>query len=116
MRCFVQLGAAERHGRQAARKASPDDGVVAGTPQLTTTDAQGASCSWIVAATAFREGTLYVDVLVQGTAGDQHPSRSVVIPIRIGATATAAPMPCQTDRARYAATGLQHLGRGECRL
>jgi hypothetical protein len=52
---------------------------------LTTSSADGVARTWTVAATAFNEGTLYLSVLVQGMAGDQHPARNLVIPIRIGA-------------------------------
>ncbi len=62
-------------------------GLEAGTPQLTTNPADGARRSWTLTATAFDEGSLYLDVLVQGTAGDQHPARNLVIPVRIGSTA-----------------------------
>jgi hypothetical protein len=64
------------------------EGLQAGTPQLTAGSPDGAQRSWTVAATAFNEGTAYLSVLVTGTAGDQHPARNLLIPIRIG---TAAP-------------------------
>ncbi len=76
------------------------DGVEAGTPQLTTSSADGGAHTWTVTATAFNEGTLYLSVLVQGTAGDQHPARNLVIPIRIGAeppTRLAASVQPTTD-------------------
>jgi hypothetical protein len=60
------------------------DGLQAGTPQLITGSPDGAQRSWTVAATAFNEGTAYLSVLVTGTAGEQHPARDLLIPIRIG--------------------------------
>ena len=66
-----------------------DDGIVIGTPQPTSSSADGAQGTWTVAATAYKEGTLYLGVLAQGTVGDQHPSRELVIPIRIGVAASA---------------------------
>jgi hypothetical protein len=69
----------------------PGLGVQAGTPQLTTSSADGGARTWNVAATAFNEGTLYLSVLVQGTAGDQHPARNLVMPIRIGTESPTTP-------------------------
>ena len=67
---------------------NPGHGVQAGTPQMTTNSADGATCTWNVTAIAFDQGTLYLSVLVQGTTGDQHPARNLVIPIRIGIETT----------------------------
>jgi hypothetical protein len=66
-----------------------DDGIEVGTPQQTSSPADGAGGTWTLAATAYKNGTLHLAVLAQGTVGDQHPSRELVIPIRIGSTAQA---------------------------
>lgn len=66
-------------------------GVEVGTPQLTTSSADGALRVWTVAATAFGGGTAYLSVLAQGTADDQHPARNLVISIRIVAASATAP-------------------------
>ena len=96
----VQITANGREGTgELVLTVHADDGLVAGAPQLTTSASEGAQCNWIVAATAFKEGTLYLDVLVQGTAGDQHPSRNLVIPIRIDTTAPP-PMAATQSAAR----------------
>jgi len=88
----LQISAASRDGiDELALTVHPDDGLVAGTPQLTTGVSESARCSWTVTATAFKEGTLYLGVLVQGTVGDQHPSRNLMIPIRIGTTGSTPP-------------------------
>jgi hypothetical protein len=69
----------------------PGEGIQAGTPLLTASSDDGVERTWTLAASAFAEGTLYLGVLVQGTAGDQHPARNLVIPIRIGTKASATP-------------------------
>jgi hypothetical protein len=60
-------------------------GLEAGTPDATSTTGDGAARTWSVAATAFADGTLYLNLLVQGTAGAEHPARNLMIPIRVGA-------------------------------
>jgi hypothetical protein len=67
------------------------DGIQAGTPQLTASSANGVERTWTVAVTAFAEGTLHLNVFAQGTAGDQHPGRNLLIPIRIGTAVLAKP-------------------------
>jgi len=74
------------------------DGVQAGTPQLTASTADGAERSWTVAASAYGEGTLYLGVLAQGTVGNQHPARYLLIPIRIGTTTATAPATVSSSR------------------
>ena len=64
--------------------ARADDGIEIGAPQPTSVSADGARGTWTLAATAYKEGTLYLALLAQGTVGDQHPSRALSIPIRIG--------------------------------
>jgi hypothetical protein len=67
-----------------------DDGLEAGAPQLTSGSADGSQRDWTVPATGYKNGTLYLTLLVQGTVGDQHPSRALVIPIHIGVTTAAS--------------------------
>jgi hypothetical protein len=74
-------------------------GLEVGTPELTKSSADGTARTWAVAATAFANGTLYLDLLVQGAAGTKHQARNLVIPIRIGAeTATDEPASQQSTR------------------
>jgi hypothetical protein len=86
----VQISLAGRGGiADLALTVRADDGLEVGTPQPTSSSADGARGTWTIAATAYKEGTLYLGVLAQGTVGDQHPSRELVIPIRIGVAASA---------------------------
>jgi len=65
----------------------PGNGVEVGTPRLMTSSPDGARRTWTVAATIFVEGAECLSVLAQGTAGDEHPARNLLIPIRSGAAA-----------------------------
>ena len=85
-----------------------DDGLEAGAPQLTTGSADGTQRDWTVSATGYKNGTLYLTLLVQGTVGDQHPSRTLVIPIRIGVTTAAAPTAGASSTAAASAIGSSH--------
>jgi hypothetical protein len=74
-------------------------GLEVGTPELTKSSADGTARTWAVAATAFANGTLCLNLLVQGTAGTKHQARNLVIPIRIGTqTATDEPAAQQSTR------------------
>jgi hypothetical protein len=85
----VQITLAARDGvTDLALTVHAGAGIEVGTPQPMSSSADGAQGTWTIAATAYQQGTSYLGVLAQGTAGDQHPSRNLVIPIRIG---TAAP-------------------------
>jgi hypothetical protein len=85
----VQITLAGRDGiADLALAVHADDGLVVGTPQPTSTSADGARGTWTIAATAYKDGTSYLGVLAQGTIGDQHPSRELVIPIRVGMSAS----------------------------
>jgi hypothetical protein len=87
----VQISARGGDGiAELALSVQPGNGVQAGTPRLTASSADGGERSWTVAATAYGDGTLYLGLLVQGTAGDQHPAGNLLVPIRIGTTTAAA--------------------------